>query len=118
MLPAVPPVELWLRLVAAFALAAGILSGAATLGPTVSGVLLSLPITGSILPPFTLRLYGPDALARLLRGFVTGLTGFTAFFLVVSVALAPLGIVATFSLATLAALATVAVFSRRMRAHA
>ncbi len=118
MLPAVPPVELWLRLVAAFALAAGILSGAATLGPTVSGVLLSLPITGSILPPFTLRLYGPDALARLLRGFVTGLTGFTAFFLVVSVALAALGIVAAFSLATLAALATVAVFSRRMRAHA
>ena len=117
-LPAVPAVELWLRLAAAFALAAGILSGAATLGPTLSGVLLSLPITGSIMPPFTLHLYGPDGLARLLRGFVTGLTGFTAFFLVVSLALAPLGIVAAFSLATLAALATVAVFSRRMRAHA
>jgi hypothetical protein len=116
-LPAVPPVELWLRLAAAFALAAGILFGAATLGPTVSGILLSLPITGSIMPPFTLHLYGSDALARLLRGFVTGLTGFTAFFLLVSIAVVPLGVVAAFSLATLAALATVAALSRGMRAH-
>jgi hypothetical protein len=108
-------VELWLRLAAAFALAAGILFGAATLGPTVSGILLSLPVTGSIMPPFTLRLYGADALARLLRGFVTGLTGFTAFFLVVSVAVVPLGVAAAFSLATLAALATVTAFSRRNR---
>jgi hypothetical protein len=114
-LPAIPPVELWLRLAAAFALAAGILFGAATLGPTVSGILLSLPVTGSIMPPFTLRLYGADALARLLRGFVTGLTGFTAFFLVVSVAVVPLGVAAAFSLATLAALATVTAFSRRNR---
>jgi hypothetical protein len=117
-LPAVPPVELWLRLVAAFALAAGILFGAATLGPTVSGILLSLPITGSIMPPFTLHLYGPDALVRLQRGFVTGLTGFTAFFLVVSAAVVPLGIVAAFSLATLAALVAVALFSRWIRARA
>jgi len=116
--PAVPPVELWLRLAAAFALAAGILFGAAMLGPTVSGILLSVPITGSIMPPFTLHLYGPDALARLQRGFVTGLTGFTAFFFVVSVAVTPLGTVAAFSLATMAALATVAAFSRLLRLRA
>lgn len=111
-LPAIPPVELWLRLAAALALAAAILFGAAALGPTVSGILLSLPITGSIMPPFTLALYGPDALARLQRGFITGLTGFTAFFLVVSVAVVPLGVVAAFALATAAALAMVAAFSR------
>ena len=117
-LPAIPPVELWLRLAAALALAAAILFGAATLGPTVSGILLSLPVTGSIMPPFTLALYGPDALARLQRGFITGLTGFTAFFLVVSVAVVPLGIVASFSLATAAAVAAVAAFSRPRRPRA
>jgi hypothetical protein len=102
-LPAIPPVELWLRLACALALAAAILFGAATLGPTLSGILLSMPITGSIMPPFTLSLYGPDALARLQRGFITGLSGFIAFFLVVSVAVVPLGTVAAFSLATAAA---------------
>ena len=81
---------------AALALAAAILFGAAALGPTVSGILLSLPITGSIMPPFTLRLYGADALARLQRGFVAGLTGFTAFFLVVSATLGALGVVGVF----------------------
>ena len=110
-LPAIPPVELWLRLAAALALAAAILFGAATLGPTVSGILLSLPITGSIMPPFTLALYGPDALARLQRGFIAGLTGFAAFFLVVSVAVVPLGVVAAFTLATAAAIAMVAAFT-------
>jgi len=118
-LPAIPPVELWLRLAAALALAAVILFGAATLGPTVSGILLSLPITGSIMPPFTLALYGPDALARLQRGFITGLTGFIAFFFTVSLALIPLGTVAAFSLATAAAVARVTIFSnaRRWRAR-
>lgn len=105
--PAVPPVELWLRLAAALALAAAILLGAATLGPTVSGILLSMPVTGSIMPPFTLALYGPDALARLLRGFVTGLTGFVAFFFVVSSTLSSLGVATAFVLATVAALAAI-----------
>jgi hypothetical protein len=111
-LPAVPPVELWLRLLAALVLAAAILFGASALGPTVSGILLSLPITGSIMPPFTLALYGPDALARLQRGFIAGLTGFLSFFLVVSVAVVPLGVVASFSLATACALAAVWLFAR------
>jgi hypothetical protein len=111
-LPVIPAVELWLRLGAALALAAVILFGASALGPLVSGILLSMPITGSIMPPFTLALYGEDALARLLRGFVTGLTGFSSFFAVVAVALVPLGIVAAFALATLAALIAVTLASR------
>lgn len=113
--PAIPAAELWLRLAAALALAAAILMGAGALGPVVSGILLSMPVTGSIMPPFTLALYGPDALARLLRGFVTGLTGFMAFYFVVSAGLAALGTVATFALATLAALAGVALASRWAR---
>ena len=112
-LPAVPRVELALRLVAAFALAAFILWGSALFGPVVSGVLLSVPITGSIIPPFTLKLYGAEALVRVVRGFITGLTGFTAFFFVVAVALVPLGIAAAFSLAIGAALLTVAIATRK-----
>jgi hypothetical protein len=106
-LPAVPRAELWLRLVAALVLAAAILGSAAVFGPVVSGILLSVPVTGSIMPPFTLALYGADAVARLARGFIVGLTGFTAFFLVVATCVVSLGITMTFAAAALAALATV-----------
>jgi hypothetical protein len=102
-LPAVPAFELRLRLVAAFALAAFILWSAPIFGPAVSGVLLSLPITGSIMPPFTLALYGADSMARLLRGFVVGLSGFTAFFVVVSMAAVAWGTALAFTAAVAAA---------------
>ncbi len=104
----VPRAELSLRLGAAFALAVAIVLGARAFGPVVSGLLLSVPVTGSILPPFTLALYGPDAVARLTRGFVVGLSGFTAFFTALALALAPLGIVGAFALAVVAALLAVA----------
>jgi hypothetical protein len=111
-LPAIPRIELALRLAAALALATFLLLGAATFGPVWSGVLMSVPITGSVLPPFTLKLYGAQALARLQRGFITGLTGFTSFFFVLSVALVPLGITVAFALAVAAAIAAVMVFTR------
>jgi hypothetical protein len=90
--PAIPPMELRLRLGAALLLAIVILWSAPIFGPVVSGVLLSVPITGSIIPPFTLALYGPAALARLMRGFVIGLTGFAAFFFIVAAALEGYGV--------------------------
>ena len=114
-LPAVPPAELRLRLAAAALLAALILWIARVFGPVVSGVLLSLPITGSIMPPFTLALYGPDALARLIRGFVVGLTGFAAFFFVVATAVVPMGVTLGFVAAILAALAAVFLAARALR---
>lgn len=106
-LPSIPPLELRLRLGAAFALAALILWSAPAFGPVASGVLLSLPITGSIMPPFTLALYGADSLARLVRGFVVGLSGFTAFFFVVALAAGSLGIAAAFVGAIAAALGAI-----------
>ena len=111
----IPPMELRLRLVAAFILAAAILWSAAVFGPVASGVLLSVPVTGSIMPPFTLALYGPDSVARLTRGFVVGLTGFTAFFLVVALAAVPWGIAAAFAAAVGGALAAVLAASRGLR---
>jgi len=103
--PRIPPAELRLRLAAAFALAAGILWAAREFGAVASGILLSVPVTGSIMPPFTLALHGPDALARLARGFVVGLSGFAAFFFVIAAGAVPLGIAAAFLGAVAAALA-------------
>jgi len=115
--PAVPPVELRLRVDAAFVLAAAILLAAPTLGPVASGILLSVPITGSIVPPFTFALYGQDALARLARGFVVGLSGFTAFFLTLAAGLTAWGVWPCFTLAVGAALAAVGVAGRLVRAR-
>lgn len=111
-LPAVPPIELRLRLVAAVVLAIVILAGARAFGPVVSGVLLSVPVTGSIMPPFTLALYGAGATARLARGFIAGLSGFSAFFFVVATCAVSLGVTRTFLLAVAAALATVFAVTR------
>ncbi|MEO7743607.1 MAG: hypothetical protein ABIR98_11770 [Usitatibacter sp.] len=107
--PSIPPVELRLRLAAAFVLAALILWAAPAFGAVVSGVLLSMPVTGSIMPPFTLAFYGAGSLARLLRGFVVGLSGFTTFFFVVASTAASWGAAASFTTAVAAAL--VAVFA-------
>lgn len=77
----VPRGEIAMRVGAAVALAAVIILGADTLPARVSGLLLAFPITGSILPSFTLPVYGRPATISLLRGFANGLIGFTAFFL-------------------------------------
>lgn len=117
-LPTIPAAELRLRLLAAFGLAVAILWSAKAFGAVVSGVLLSVPVTGSIMPLFTLALYGPDAVARLMRGFVVGLTGFTAFFFTIAVGVVPLGILPAFAGAIAAALAALFVASRLLRSGA
>lgn len=83
----VPHGEIAARVTAAATLAAIVLLGADTLPARVSGLLLAFPITGSILPSFTLPVYGRSATISLLRGFANGLIGFTAFFLALSVLL-------------------------------
>jgi hypothetical protein len=114
-LPRIPALELWLRLGAALLLAIVILWSAEAFGPVVSGVLLSVPVTGSIMPPFTQAMHGQDALSRLARGFVIGLTGFTAFFFTIAAAVIDWGIVPAFTAAIVAALATVFVVMRVAR---
>jgi hypothetical protein len=110
--PTIPAAELRLRLVVAVVLAAIILWGARVFGPVVSGVLLSVPVTGSILPPFTLALHGAEGLARLMRGFVIGLSGFAAFFFVVASCAAALGVMGAFLVALAAAPATLFAVTR------
>lgn len=113
--PLVPRAELWLRLAFAFVLAALIVLGAHRFGPVVSGILLTVPVTGTIMPPFTLALYGADALARLVRGFVVGLSGFGLFFATLAAGLPPLGIAPAFVLAVGAALTGVAAAAHAAR---
>ena len=116
-LPSIPPMELRLRLVAAVALAGLILWSAPIFGPTVSGLLISLPLTGSIMPPFTLALYGPGALARLIRGFVVGLTGFSSFFLVFAATVVRWGTAPSFLSAVAAALLALYASNRLARSR-
>jgi hypothetical protein len=113
--PRIPPLELRLRLVAALALAVLIVWSAPVFGPVVSGILLSVPVTGSIIPCFTLALYGHDSLLRLLRGFVVGLSGFTAFFATLAFRLEGWGTVATFAAAVGFALVAVVAVDRMAR---
>ena len=100
---AVPASELWWRLAAALAIAATVMWGADHLPAAIGGALLALPITGSVLPCFTLPRHGPQATARLLGGFVRGQSGFVAFFIVLVALLPLLPKVAAFGAAVAAA---------------
>lgn len=111
--PAVPAFELRLRLAAALALAGVVVYVAPAFGPAVSGILLSWPITGSIMPPFTLAHYGPGPVARLARGFVAGLCGFSAFFFILAATLGAWSLSLAFPVAVAAALAAVGIVTHR-----
>lgn len=112
----IPPIEMAVRIVAAIGLAAAVVLGASILGPRLSGILLTFPIAGTVLPAFTRALHGSDATTRLLRGFIAGLFAFAAFHFVVAVALPSVGSVATYALAIGTALATTAILMRMRRA--
>jgi hypothetical protein len=78
----VPRSELAWRIGVALVIAGSVMWGADHLPAAIAGALLAVPITGSVLPCFTLPRHGPQATARLLAGFVRGQSGFVAFFIV------------------------------------
>jgi hypothetical protein len=80
----VPGAEIVVRMAVAVVVAALIVFGSESLPARVSGLLLVWPITGSVLPCFTLPLHGAVATINLLRGFANGLFGFVTFFAVLS----------------------------------
>jgi hypothetical protein len=82
-----PRLELASRVVAAVVMAAVIIGGASHLPLALSGLLLAVPISGIILPSFTLPRHGPAATVALLRGFTVGQIGFSAFFIAMLVLL-------------------------------
>lgn len=76
-----PRAELWSRVAAAVAMAGLVIGGSASLPVAAAGLLLAVPISGLILPCFTLPRHGAAATVALLRGFVVGQIGFAAFFI-------------------------------------
>lgn len=102
---AIPRSELAWRVAVAVAMAAAVMLGADALPPMVSGLLLAVPIAGNVLPCFTLPRYGAAATAALLAGFVRGMFGFAAFFIVLHLLL-PRGALLAALAALLAALGT------------
>ncbi|WP_298827396.1 hypothetical protein [uncultured Piscinibacter sp.] len=79
---AIPRLELVCRVAVAVLVAWLIMRSAGVAPAAVSGLLLAVPIAGNVLPCFTLPQHGAAATVALLRGFVHGLTGFAAFFVV------------------------------------
>jgi hypothetical protein len=109
---AIPGTELAVRVAGALALAAAVTLGASMFGPRLSGILLAFPITGSVLPAFTLALHGSKATTRLLAGFISGLFAFAAFHVVVAAALPAFGPLLTYCAAVAAALVATGIVMR------
>jgi hypothetical protein len=82
-----PPWDLYARAASTAVLVVVLTTVAGALGPAVSGVLTPFPVAASVLAAFTLAHDGPAASRTMLRGFVTALPGFAAFFFAVAVAL-------------------------------
>jgi hypothetical protein len=77
---AISPLELACRVLAAMLVAWLIVRSAGLAPAALIGLLLAVPITGSVLPSFTLPRHGAAATVALIRGFLRGLVGFAAFF--------------------------------------
>ncbi len=108
----IPRSEIVVRMLFALAIAAAATIGATTLGPKYSGILLTFPISGSVMPAFTRAIYGGKATVQLIRGFVLGLFGFTSFFVVVPLALPRMGLLPTYFLAAIVAVAVTLIITR------
>jgi hypothetical protein len=108
LLPAIPSSELFFRVGGAVALAIAIDRSAGSLSSFYSGLLLPLPIVGTILPAFALVLYGPAAAVHVLVGFLRGLAAFVGFFLVLAATLVVLPTALAISLAIAGAMAITA----------
>ena len=109
-----PAWDLPLRVVLTTAVVLAITAVAPTLGPYGSALLATFPLFASVLAVFAERHQGHASAVEVLRGLVNGLFGFTAFFVVVALALEPLGLVA-FVLALVAVLVLQAVSFASLR---
>jgi uncharacterized membrane protein (GlpM family) len=96
--------ELPLRMAIATALVVAITALASRAGPTLTGILLLVPVSTATVASFVLARAGPASVVRMLRGLAWGCFSFVAFFAVAGSALARMATWLAFALATLAAL--------------
>jgi hypothetical protein len=102
-----PPPPAWdlpARMIITTVLVLLITGAAAALGPRLSGVLATFPLYAAILTVFAHRASAAAGI-QVLRGLLLGLFAFAGFFVVLGLAIEPLGVAAGFTLATVAALA-------------
>jgi len=99
-----PRWETPLRMLVATAFVIGLTGSAGILGPQLSGLLTPFPVFATILAVFTHHFHGANAARLLLRGLISGAFSFAVFFLIIAGLVDHWGLVATFVLATLAAL--------------
>ncbi|MGA8403157.1 MAG: hypothetical protein WB697_24960, partial [Stellaceae bacterium] len=67
--------------------------------------LATYPVFAAVLAAFSQQGRGPAAAIQVLRGLLIGLFAFTGFFALLATTIVPLGIAASFTMATLLALA-------------
>ena len=109
-----PRWDLPARMALATALVLAITGSAVVLGPRLAGLLATIPLYASILAGFGHTLAAPAAAIDVWRGLLFGLFGFGAFYLMLALFLAPLGL-AAFGLAVAAALVMQALTLRVVR---
>lgn len=94
-----------MRMLATAILIAVITVSADYLGPELSGVVATYPVIVTVIGTFTHSQWGWPALAQLIRGISLSLLSFVVFFLVVGLLVEPFGLIWSFVLATVSALA-------------
>ncbi|OXY95536.1 hypothetical protein BEK98_15405 [Streptomyces diastatochromogenes] len=91
--------ELPIRMAVSGAAVTVALAASQTLGPTLGGMLSSLPVLLAVMAPGLHRSTGPRAAVELTHGALTAAAGSTVFLLVLAAALGPFGAPAAFVLA-------------------
>ncbi len=99
---AAPRWDLPARMLVATALVLAITSGASLLGPLTTGLVSGFPLYATVLAVFAERAGGRADAAEVMRGLVVGLFGFGTFFVVIALALGPIGVAGAFILALVA----------------
>ncbi len=103
--PAVAPRwDLPVRMALTALLVISLSAAASRLGALAGGILAALPVLASVLAVFTHAQHGPAALAELLRGMLSGMTGFVVFCALIATLIVPAGITIAFAAAVLGAL--------------
>lgn len=95
-------------MLATFGLVAAIMVLADVLGPELSGIVSTYPAILTVIGTFTHHRWGRDAVLRILRGLTLSLLTFVAFFLIVGSTLPALGLIGSFALAAVTAIAMTA----------
>jgi hypothetical protein len=101
----VPAWDLPIRMLVATSVVAVLTTIAATVGPRWTGLLSPFPVFALVLGAFTHHTEGPDAVAHLLRGVVLGSLAHATMFVLIAALLVDHGLVRTYGLATVGALA-------------